>query len=97
MNFLLHPEAEAELFGAIEWYEAQEPGLGRAFAVEVAAGLLRIVEFPEAWPILDGDIHRCLLNRFPFGLLYSIDQDTAIILAVMHLHREPGYWRSRQP
>ncbi|HIP58812.1 MAG TPA: hypothetical protein EYH01_00115 [Campylobacterales bacterium] len=38
---------------------------------------------------------RCLVNRFPFGLVYRIEGDTIVIVAVMHLSRKPDYWYSR--
>ena len=96
MNFSFHPEAVAELFGAADWYEDQEPGLGRSFALEVTASMLRLLDVPEAWPVLEGEIRRCLVHRFPFGILYAADQNDVFILAVMHLHREPGYWKDRR-
>ena len=96
MNFSFHPEAEADLFGAADWYEAQEPGLGRSFALEVTSALLRILDFPDAWPGLDGEIRRCLVHRFPFGILYVVEQNDVFVLAVMHLHREPGHWKDRR-
>ena len=43
MTFSFHPEAEAELFAAIEYYEECEPGLGQAFAAEVTSTILRIL------------------------------------------------------
>jgi len=36
-----------------------------------------------------------LLEDFPFALLYVTTADVAWIVAVMHLRREPGYWRGR--
>jgi len=37
-------------------------------------------------------IRRCLVHRFPYGIIYAIENDTIYIAAVMHLRREPGYW-----
>ena len=37
-----------------------------------------------------------LLNRFPFGIIYSIQGEQIIIYAFMHLNRKPGYWRTRK-
>jgi hypothetical protein len=34
-----------------------------------------------------------VLNRFPYAILYRIASDEVQIVAVMHLHRRPGYWR----
>jgi len=42
------------------------------------------------------EFRRSLVNRFPFGILYSVQNDQIYILAVMHLHKEPGYWKKRK-
>ncbi|HRU71636.1 MAG TPA: type II toxin-antitoxin system RelE/ParE family toxin, partial [Kiritimatiellia bacterium] len=44
----------------------------------------------------DHEIHRCLVHRFPYGVLYSIESDGIFVLAVMNLHRDPDYWKRRQ-
>jgi len=55
----------------------------------------RIVGFPSGWQLLDRDIRRCCLNRFPYGLIYTIENGDILVLAVPHLHRRPDYWRDR--
>jgi hypothetical protein len=35
------------------------------------------------------------LKRFPFGVIYSVEGQDVIVIAVAHLHRKPGYWTSR--
>ncbi|HXG62491.1 MAG TPA: type II toxin-antitoxin system RelE/ParE family toxin [Planctomycetota bacterium] len=96
MTLSFHPEAAAELEAATAAYEDREPGLGLDFILEVQAAIERIVSFPEAWPILDGEVRRCLVHRFPFGILYACEASGIRILAVMHLHREPEYWKHRR-
>lgn len=95
MTFSFHPEADAEFQEAVGYYEGCESGLGWDFALEVHAAIQRILSHPAAWPVLDGDVRRCLTNRFPFGVLYSVESDGVFILAVMHLHRNPDYWKKR--
>ena len=51
----------------------------------------RILAFPTAWQKLDGDIRRCLINRFPFGVIYYQRDNEIIILAIMQLQRKPNY------
>ena len=87
--------AEVELDQAIQWYAAQAPGQGDAFLIEVLSAADRITHFPEAWQQLDNGIRRCRLNRFPYGLIYTIDNGDILVLAVAHLHRQPDYWRDR--
>jgi hypothetical protein len=95
MNFSFHPEAEKELNEAIDYYEDIEPGLGYDFALEVHSTIGRSVDFPKAWAVLDGDVRRSLVKRFPNGVLYSEEKDGIFIVALMHLHRRPGYWKPR--
>ncbi|WP_287602365.1 type II toxin-antitoxin system RelE/ParE family toxin [Thiothrix sp.] len=95
MNLSFHPEAEAEVTEAVDYYEQVSVGLGQDFANELYLAVERIAGFPNAWPIVDPDIRRCLLKRFPYGVLYAQDDDAIFVLAVMHLHREPDYWKHR--
>jgi hypothetical protein len=87
--------AEIELDRAIHWYRAQAPGLDSAFLIEVLSAADRIERFPVAWHPLTEGVRRCRLNRFPYGLIYTIDNGDILVLAVAHLHRRPDYWRDR--
>ena len=93
--FSFHPEAEKELNEAIDYYEDIESGLGYDFALEVYSTINRSLDFPKAWSVLEGDVRRSLVRRFPYGVLYSEEKDEIFIVAVMHLHRKPGYWKHR--
>lgn len=95
MTFSFHPEARAEFDEAVDYYEKCELGLGYDFAVEAAASIQNIVNYPTAWPVIEEDVRRCLVNRFPYGVIYSIEQDEIFILAIMHLRRHPDYWKRR--
>jgi toxin ParE1/3/4 len=95
MKFDFHPEAETEFLEAIEYYEGSAPGLGEDFSLEVYSTVQNILSYSHAWPIVEDDVRRCLTNRFPYAVLYSIESDRIYILAVMHLHRHPDYWKSR--
>lgn len=96
MTFSFHPEAGAEFEGAVAYYEERERGLGLDLALEVEAAIQSILAFPEAWPAIDGEIRRCLVRRFPYGILYTHETSGILILAVMHLHRSPDYWKDRK-
>lgn len=95
MSYSFHPEAEAEFLEAVDYYETCKEGLGFEFAVEVYSVIERILAYPKAWPILDEEVRRCQTSRFPYGVLYSEDREVIFILAVMHLHRDPDYWKHR--
>jgi hypothetical protein len=90
-----HPEARKEFLASIDYYEKCKRGLGLEFAEEVHSAIDRICSFPKAWPSISLNARRCIINRFPFGVLYRIDKEEVLILAVMELHRKPGYWKKR--
>lgn len=96
MSFSFHPKAERELNRAIEYYENIESGFGYDFATEVYTAIKRCVNFPKAWTTLEGDVRRSLVNRYPYGILYSIeDNGDLFIISVMNLNREPDFWKNR--
>jgi hypothetical protein len=55
----------------------------------------RTMAFPKAWPVIEEDIRRSLIRRFPYGILYSEEKEGIYIMAVMHLHTNPEYWKHR--
>jgi len=95
MTFSFHPEAEKEFNKAIEYYEDIEPELGYDFSVEVYLAIQRSVTLPKAWAVLEGELRRSLVRRFPYGVLYSEEADELFIVAIMNLHRDPDYWKDR--
>lgn len=87
--------AETELDQAYQWYETQQKSLGLQFLNEIDSSFRRIATYPESFVLISNGIRRCLVKRFPYGILYCIDCDKIIIVAVAHLHRKPYYWLSR--
>ncbi len=95
MKHAFHPDALEEYSAAVRAYEASQPGLGGRFIEHTEAAIAAICGAPDRWPVLEQDIRRRLTRIFPFALLYTIEDDYILIVAVMHCHRRPGYWRTR--
>ena len=95
MNVVFADEALAELEDAVDYYESKEAGLGLEFADEVARALERVVAYPAAWSTCSRRARRCMVNRFPYGLIYQVATTDVRILAVAHASRKPGYWKVR--
>jgi len=91
-----HPEAAIEMNEAATWYEAQQADLGKRFLSVVQDSLNRIKINPFLYPFVDSDVRRCLTRTFPFGVMFRVDPDQIVVMAVMHLHRDPGYWKDRR-
>jgi hypothetical protein len=97
MTVSILPPASDELREAVAWYNQQRVGLRYEFVMEFEDALERIARLPAAWGKLSKNVRCCQLNRFPYGVLYTLHDDGILIVAVMHLHREPGYWEDRVP
>jgi len=97
MTYAFHPDARLEYLAAIEFYEQRRMVLGATFSIEVETAIGRILESPARRPVIERGVRRCLTHAFPYGILYTIDQDVVLILAVMHCARKPGYWKSHMP
>lgn len=97
MKFLFRSEAAADVVGAREWYETQREGLGKAFADALEHVLSAITAMPESFPVVQGDVRRALLRRFPYALYYRLrDSETAEVIACLHTRRSPHVLRSRK-
>ncbi len=95
MRFEFHPEALEEYDEAGHFYARQQPGLELRFIVCVEEAIELILEAPHRWRPFDEDVRRCLTRVFPYGVLYTIEPDYILIVAVAHCSREPGYWKRR--
>ena len=95
MRIEFHPYALAEFQDAAQYYAGRQENLELRFIAAVEAVLDRIRQNPEWARIFEDDIRRSLTRVFPYAVLYSIEPDYLLIIAVMHCNREPGYWRHR--
>ena len=95
MKIEVLPEAKIELDEAIEYYELQVKGLGTTFRSVAKSTIKRISTFPTAWSVVRPDIRKCIMHKFPYSVLYSIEENSILIIAIAHQHRYPNYWNNR--
>ena len=95
MKVVFDPEALVEVREAAAFYESAKAGLGRGFldALDRAVSLIRY--HPLMYRRIKGRFRRYLLRRFPYAVIYTVDEDVIYVAAVMHLKRKPGYWLTR--
>ncbi|HEY5913231.1 MAG TPA: type II toxin-antitoxin system RelE/ParE family toxin [Verrucomicrobiae bacterium] len=96
MRYEFHPEALEEYNEAGFYYAQQEPGLDLRFITSVENAIDGILEDPLRYRIFEVDVRRCLTRTFPYAILYTIEEDFILIVAVAHLSRAPGYWTHRK-
>jgi hypothetical protein len=87
--------AQVELDDAFRWYGAISRELGDGFLSEATRAFRMIERYPNAWHPMGGNIRRCRLSRFPYGVIYAPENNDQLIIAIAHLHRAPTFWRDR--
>ena len=92
---IVNPEADADLAQAKAWYDALRPGLGDDFLLcieEVFEGIRRT---PELYAKVFQELRLALVRRFPYAVVYRVDEDQMTVVAVYHTRREPRGWQDR--
>jgi toxin ParE1/3/4 len=92
----LFPEAEAEVIANERWYARRSPAAAAAFLTELDNAITRIAEAPETWPRYRRGTRRFVLRRFPFSVVYRVEDEAIYVVAVAHAKRRPEYWRGRK-
>jgi plasmid stabilization system protein ParE len=87
--------AQQEVDDAVLWYSNKTENAGLEFLDELDRAVRLVTSYPLALTEIEPEIRRCLLARFPYALIYGIEPDTIVIIAVAHLRRQPGYWADR--
>lgn len=88
-------EAKQELLDALSYYESKAQRLGLDFVKEVRASIERIKRFPESYAKRSDGTQRCLINRFPYLVVYLYQSHHVWIVAIAHCKRKPLYWKDR--
>ena len=94
-RWIVRPPAHAEVDAAASWYEQRQAGLGLRFVDAVDHVLKRIRDAPLQFPSISIEVRRALLHTFPYAVYFRVTEERIVILAVLHLHRDPRTWRER--
>jgi plasmid stabilization system protein ParE len=89
------PAAEGDYQEALDWYESRSTRAAAGFETAVEVALARVAKTPETWPFCD-DRHRIyLLRRYPYSIVYRIEGNNVLIVAIAHNRRSEAYWNDR--
>jgi hypothetical protein len=86
---------EQEIDEAVAWFDEQVEGKGTDFLDELDRVIRRVKAYPFASTQIEPDIRRCLFAHFPYSLIYGIEEQTIVVIAVAHFRRTPRYWVGR--
>lgn len=94
-RWIVRPLAQADIDDAITWYEQQQSGLGSRFLDALDHVFKRVRDTPLQFPTISVDLRRALLHTFPYAAYFRETEQAVVILAVLHLRRDPRIWRHR--
>jgi plasmid stabilization system protein ParE len=89
------PEANKDLLEARAWYDKIRPRLGERFAQAVEATVECLTEHPLQFPVVYRSRRRAGVRRFPYGILFEVQQRRIVVIACFHGRRNPRRWQSR--
>jgi plasmid stabilization system protein ParE len=92
----VRPESQTDIGEAARWFEDRESGLGLRFLREIRTLLQHISDNPLMFPIIEEDVRRALLHKFPYSIYFVNEPDVVAVIAVPHQHRRPGTWKFRR-
>jgi toxin ParE1/3/4 len=102
VQLVIHPDAQAEIVEAVDWYEQRAAGLGDDLLAEIEAAFRTVIEQPRTWPTWPGtakvtpSIRRYLLARFRFyAIAFQCFDEHVLVLSVAHTRRRPFFWLAR--
>jgi len=94
-RLVAEPRADLEVAATFDWYENEETGLGQEFLDELRAAYDRIADGPLAYQDIRSGIRRGLLRRFPYAVYFAVVDEVVVVLAVLHIARDPAEWQRR--
>ena len=96
-QLFVRPEVEADIAEAEVWYEQRVEGLGRDFSRVIRDALRELPGNPLIYRLR----HRRLgirwfyPPRFPYRIVYRIEGESIVALAVLHAKQHDRHWRRR--
>jgi len=73
------------------YYQLQQKGLGKRFEKQVNTTFKKIKKFPFAASLAYDSVRYCVIDHFPFTILYELDEACIYILRIFNTHQEPLY------
>ena len=90
-GLVLQSEAILDIQVAFDWYETQKAGLGFEFLDELEIAQNKICNHPKYYFAINERFRRLKINRFPYLIVYEIEEDTIVINSIRHTKRKPKF------
>ncbi len=102
MSFTVSPTATADVINASAAYDRKPEQYGATFEAEVDVAFVRIAAMPRLYsPVEDGvpgrEIREYFIERFQQRVIYLMNGDDVLVVAVVHATRREGAWHRNLP
>jgi hypothetical protein len=94
-NIIVRPDVWIDIESAIDWYDHEISGLGQRFYQSFEQATIKIVANPYYYSFITKKVRRCPVKKFPYSVLYLVEEDNIYLLAVIHRRRSNAYIRKR--
>ena len=96
MRVEFHPSTVDDVNEAAAHSGRARPELDAEFRGEIDAVLARITRDPLQFAVVEAQIRRCIVHRFPYSVLYRVVASDCIrILVIRHHRRDPRFGLGR--
>lgn len=90
MQIVLKQEAKSEIVESYLFFEERQHGLGEAFFKELEQLFQLISLNPRLFPAYRKSLKKVAMRRFPYIIIYEIENTSIIVYAVFHTSRNPA-------
>ena len=77
------------------YYEEADDQLGGTFLDDIQHAIDSVRDHPELGVAIAYGFRRALVRRFPFSIVYFVEVEEIVVVAVAHHRRGPEYWKGR--
>ena len=88
-SLIIKEEAIQDLQVAYDYYEEQKSGLGERFLDVIELHLEQVQAHPLHYPTKKKTFREAVVKKFPFIIVFEMEQDTLVVYAIFHTFRNP--------
>lgn len=96
MQIIRHPELASDIREVAKHYEEVSERVLSSFWTELDCILVSIERNPRSHHFDACGLRRANFRKFPYHLLYEVDDHAIFLLVLRHDRRHPGYGLERQ-
>jgi len=88
-KFVITTKAIINILDAFEYYELAQSGLGDSFLESLELSYQSIDNNPELYKIVFKSFRQAKVKRFPFVIIYTVENSEIIITKVFNTYQNP--------